>query len=77
MPAEIPICSALCIEIISYTPRNSVLVGAIGFATSPLEGGVAIGIAVLTHIARKLSAAFRWYLEIRLQRRNERYRRLN
>jgi len=55
---EICISSALYIEIIGYTPGNLVLVGTIGLAARPLEGGVAITNAVLTYTACKLSAAF-------------------
>ena len=58
MLVEICISSALCIEIIGYTPGNLVLVGAIGLAARPLEGGVVITNTVLTYIACKLSVAF-------------------
>jgi len=55
MPAKIRISSALCIEIISYTARNVILVRTVAFAASSLEGGVVIRNAILTHIACKLS----------------------
>jgi len=58
MPAKICISGALCIEIISYTAGNVVLVGTVAFAASSLEGGVVIRNAVLTCIACKLSAPF-------------------
>jgi len=58
MPAKIRISGALCIEIISYTTGNVILVRTVAFAASSLEGGVVIRNAVLTRIACKLSAPF-------------------